>query len=309
MSLEINNKRFMNLQEAVAWLLANNALPFQSTANYAPNTEIAKTTIINPSPAEIKVGALVLFADSKVGTVSGITTNGFMVGSDYTDIKNALAYIVSVALNGSNHLITTLSDGTTQDAGLIKEVASMSINASQHLIVTYNDGSTNDLGAIFSGNINISGNLTASGTITGSVVTGNSIVEIMNGYRAEVRTNTGWTVEKVYIGACKTGNKLTVVVALNLTRGTGAANNPTLINFIVPEEVGQNLYPSSITGTLDSKNVAAYKDYLNHVGIDTFVTKASNSLFRIAIENGNALELATPYYFRYEATFLLGPTL
>ena len=78
--LEINGKKFMNLPEAVQWLLNNNALPFQSTANYVADTVIAKTTIVNPSPAEIRVGSLVLFADGKVGTVSGITYNGFMVG-------------------------------------------------------------------------------------------------------------------------------------------------------------------------------------------------------------------------------------
>lgn len=43
MPLTINGKTFMNLQEAVAWLLANNALPFQSTASFVPDMEIAKS--------------------------------------------------------------------------------------------------------------------------------------------------------------------------------------------------------------------------------------------------------------------------
>ena len=163
--MKIGDKYFLNLQEAVAWLLANNALPFQCNVNYVANTEIAKTAIINPSPAEIKVGALVLFADSKVGTVSGLTSNGFMVGSDYTDLANALAYISDVSVNASGYLVCTLSDGRTINAGLLKQVSGFSIDASQHLIVNYNDGTSNDLGAIFNGNINISGNLTADSII------------------------------------------------------------------------------------------------------------------------------------------------
>lgn len=146
--LKINGKTFMNIQEAVAWLLANNALPFQCNVNYVANTEIAKTAIINPSPAEIKVGALVLFADSKVGTVSGLSSNGFMVGPDYVDVANALAYISGISMNASGHLICTLSDGRTIDAGLVKQISGFSIDGSQHLIVSYNDGTSSDVGAL-----------------------------------------------------------------------------------------------------------------------------------------------------------------
>ena len=61
----------MNLQEAVGWLLENNALPFQSTADYVGNTEIAMSTLVNPSPAKVRVGSLIFFADSKISTVIG----------------------------------------------------------------------------------------------------------------------------------------------------------------------------------------------------------------------------------------------
>ena len=84
--MKINGKEFMNLQEAVAWLLQNNALPFQCSANYVADTEIAKTTIVNPSPAEVKTGAIVYFADGNIATVTGITSNGFTVGQDHIDL-------------------------------------------------------------------------------------------------------------------------------------------------------------------------------------------------------------------------------
>ena len=131
--LSINGKKFMNLQEAVQWLLNNNALPFQCTANYVADTIIAKSTIINPSPLEVKVGSLVLFADSKVGTVSGVTDSGFMVGQQYTDITDSLVMVQSLSLDASGHMIVTLTDGRTVDAGLVKQLSGMSINASQHL--------------------------------------------------------------------------------------------------------------------------------------------------------------------------------
>ena len=157
MALSIGNKTFMNLQEAVGWLLENNAIPFQSTANYAGNTEIAMSTLINPSPAKVRVGSIIFFADSKVSTVIGVTSNSFICSDQYNDLVDDIVYVSNVAINASGHLITTLSNGDTIDAGLIKQVSNFSIDGSQHLIANYNDGTSTDLGAIFSGNITVSG--------------------------------------------------------------------------------------------------------------------------------------------------------
>ena len=151
--LKINGKTFMNLQEAVQWLLDNNALPFQSSANYIANTEIGLGTIVNPSPAKVRIGSLIFFADSKVSTVIGLTENGFICSDQYNNLVDDIAYVTNVAINASGHLITTLSDGQTIDAGIIKQVTGFSINSSQHLIASFNDGTSTDLGAIFSGNI------------------------------------------------------------------------------------------------------------------------------------------------------------
>ncbi len=179
--LKIEGKTFMNIQEAVQWLLDNNALPFQSSANYQANTEIGLGTIVNPSPAKVRIGSLIFFADSKVSTVVGITENGFICSDQYNNLVDDIAYVSNVSIDGSGHLITTLSNGQTIDAGIIKQVSSFSIDASQHLIVNYNDGTTTDLGAIFTGNINIAGNLTAD-----------SIIENMSGY-SFVKSWTGIT--------------------------------------------------------------------------------------------------------------------
>ena len=153
--LKIEGKTFMNIQEAVQWLLDNNALPFQCTANYAGNTEIGMGTIVNPSPAKVRIGSLIFFADSKVSTVVGITENGFICSDQYNNLVDDIAYVTSVAINASGHLITTLSDGQTIDAGIIKQVSSFSINASQELIANYNDGTSTNLGLIFNGDITV----------------------------------------------------------------------------------------------------------------------------------------------------------
>ena len=172
--LQINGKTFMNLQEAVQWLLDNNALPFQSSANYIANTEIGLGTIVNPSPAKVRIGSLIFFADSKVSTVTGLTENGFIVSDQYNDLVDDVVYVSNVQLNASGHLIVTLSNGDNIDAGLIKQVSGFSIDASQHLIVSYNDGTSTDLGAIFNGNVNISGDLNVSGSING-IISGHDI--------------------------------------------------------------------------------------------------------------------------------------
>ena len=162
-----SGKNLMNLQEAVQWLLDNNALPFQCTADYVGGAEIGLGTIVNPTPAKVRVGSLIFFADSKVSTVIAITSNSFICSDEYNDLVDDVVYVSNVQLNASGHLIVTLSNGTNIDAGLIKQVASFSINASQHLIANYNDGTSTDLGAIFTGDISITGNLNVSGSING----------------------------------------------------------------------------------------------------------------------------------------------
>lgn len=303
--LNIGNKNFMNLQEAVGWLLENNAIPFQSTANYAGNTEIAMSTLINPSPAKVRVGSIIFFADSKVSTVIGVTSNSFICSDEYNNLVDDVAYVTNVAINASGHLITTISDGQTIDAGLIKQVSNFSIDGSQHLIANYNDGTTTDLGAIFSGNITISGNLTASGTITSP-----EIVESMSGYSLEMGTVTNLTIEPIYAGIVKNGNKLTFVFACNLTKTATITQQPKLCYLTVPPAVFNKLYPAQVGSFyyLDNKVVQAWDAYNSFKDQKSFIEKTA---IRLALTNNdvNALELNTKYYYRYEVTFLLSDSL
>ncbi len=303
--LKIDGKTFMNIQEAVQWLLDNNPLPFQSTANYIGNTEIGMGTIVNPSPAKVRIGSLIFFADSKVSTVTGLTENGFICSSEYNNLVDDVPYVTGVAINASGHLITTLSDGQTIDAGIVKQVSGFSINASQHLIVSYNDGTSADLGAIFTGNVNIAGNLTAD-----------SIIENMPaGYAYNIGgTNSAITKELVYAGVVKNGNKLSFALAMNLTRTDTVVSELSLGNFSIPADINPKLYPTNIGGldVLATGNANA-KDYVYEVGTDLpyYFAKGTNLLFGAMANTAQLdnLPLNTKCYIRIEMTFLLSNNL
>lgn len=299
--LKINGKTFMNIQEAVQWLLDNNALPFQSSANYIANTEIGMGTIVNPSPAKVRIGSLIFFADSKVSTVTGLTENGFIVSDQYNNLVDDIAYVTSVTINASGHLITALSDGQTIDAGIVKQISSFSINASQHLIANYNDGTTTDVGAIFSGNVNVAGNFTAD-----------SIIENMSGYSFTELTSEDLTKEFVYVGAVKNGNKVTLVLALNVTKTASLSASKNIGYIAMPSAVMDKLYPTLVGGS----SVLVF-DKVNAVASDsTFiplvykVTKnPTNVVFILSVDTIDNLPLNTKCYIRIEQTFLLSDSL
>ena len=316
--LQINGKTFMNLQEAVQWLLDNNALPFQSSANYVANTEIGMGTIVNPSPAKVRIGSLIFFADSKVSTVVGLTENGFIVSDQYNDLVDDVVYVSNVALNASGHLIVTLSNGDNIDAGLIKQVTGFSIDGSQHLIVSYNDGTSTDLGAIFSGNVTISGNLTVTGAISGSAIsggsvsgtaiTGDSIIENMTGYSFIQNNPDKWNAD--YVGCVKNGNKLTLVLFGSYERLAGHDNNFYFGSFILPNAIRNKLYPYTLGGlttTLDCKVIPFYNSVDAFTNIKLLVQKETYITFQF--RGLNTLTDNTTYYFRAEVTFLLSDSL
>ena len=259
--LQINGKTFMNLQEAVQWLLDNNALPFQSSANYVANTEIGMGTIVNPSPAKVRIGSLIFFADSKVSTVIGLTENGFIVSDQYNDLVDDVVYVSNVALNASGHLIVTLSNGDNIDAGLIKQVNNFSINASQHLVANYNDGTSTDLGAIFSGNVNISGTLNAT-EIT--VTSGASIFEKIKDSNGHIRfvenagtavVITGFTAS--YCRYSLSGSHLMFVLAGTFSSGSTLSNGQALARFAIPQWIFDKIYPV-FSSALEVKEVGLY---------------------------------------------------
>ena len=302
-----NGKICMNEQEAIQWLLNNNALPFQCTANYVAGAEIGLGTIVNPSPAKVRVGSLIFFADSKVSTVIAITSNSFICSDEYNDLVDDIVYVSNVAINASGHLIVTLSNGTNIDAGLIKQVTGFSINESQHLIATFNDGSTTDLGAIFNGSITISGDITATGTISAP-----NIIEDMANYYSYNKGSdvANLTFDIVYAGVVKNGNKVTFVQAIEITR-TGTVGDGGVKYFGtygIPYSVGSKLYPA-FANILQAKKTTLIDGGLNTH--DNMVTTVKNGDYQIyhAVYGLNDLTLNTKYYLRVEETYLLSDNL
>lgn len=198
----------------------------------------------------------------------------------------------------NGHLYLTLTNGNNLDAGNVKPVSNFSIDANQHLIVHYADGTSQDLGAIFSGNVNIDGNFTA-----------NSIVENMTGYSFTKGSHPNFNYEFIYAGIVKNGNKLTCVVALNLTMNVVTTNNIVIGYFNMPSSVASKLYPTQIGqyNFLDVKEVPAYNDFNQNIMLKSYNQKAGNSSRLEVIVNN--MEVGTKYYIRYEVTFLLSDNL
>ena len=299
-----NGKICMNEQEAIQWLLDNCLIPFQCSANYAPNSEIGLGTIVNPTPAKVKVGSIIFFADSKVSTVIEVNATSFKCSEQYNDLVDDVVYVQNVAINASGHLICVLSNGTNIDAGLIKQISYFAIDASQHLIVNYNDGTATDLGAIFSGNVNISGNLTAD-----------SIIENMSGY-SFVRDSISdqITLNVTYAGVVKNGNKITFVWAFEVTRiGSVGSSISRLGNFRIPAAVGAKLIPYTLdwsSDILQSKDIQLFDSLTNNVTLHTHIIKDSNTEIGLFGSNFNsALTQDVKYIGRAEATFLLSDSL
>jgi len=293
-----SGKNLMNEQEAIQWLLDNNALPFQCTADYVGGAEIGLGTIVNPTPAKVRVGSLIFFADSKVSTVIAITSNSFICSEEYNDLVDDIVYVSNVQLNASGHLIVTLSNGTDIDAGLIKQVSGFSINDSQHLIVSYNDGTTTDLGAIFSGNVNIAGNFTA-----------NSIIENMAGYNFTEITVSNAEINPIYAGVVKNGNKLTLVYAFEFKKTDTMAGYNQLAQFGIPSAVGAKLFPIT-SSLLDRKRAYCVGlDGATDTDVQVYLSKFSNTVLTLNSTDLNSLTTGNKYYIRYEVTFLLSENL
>ncbi len=274
--LKIGDKTFLNLQEAVAWLMENNCIPFQCTAPYAANTEIGMGTIVNPSPAKVRIGSIIFFSDSKVSTVTGVTDNGFIVSDKYNNLVDDVSYITDVKLNASGHIICTLSDGTTIDGGLVKMINGLAINASQHLIASYNDGTSNDLGPIFSGNVNVSGDLTAThAKIFETIEDSNGHKRFIEGVPTEYLP-TGMTLTYKRWSLC--GSHLMVVLA-----GTIAANTtiywegPLAICGDIPQWILDKIIPT-VSDFVELKVVKAFNSSLTTQDL-TFYIKKTTQLF------------------------------
>ena len=148
------------------------------------------------------------------------------------------------------------------------------------------------------GDVDVGGDLDVTGSISGA-----EIVEKMNGYSASMITTTGWTITPVYLSAVKTGNKITIVVAVKATKTDAeAVGYPYLAYVTIPASVHNKLYPFS-SSMLDYKEGIAFAS--TNVSVRQYCEKASSNRLAFGIAGTNNFVLNTEYYIRHEVTFLL----
>lgn len=182
-------------------------------------------------------------------------------------------------------------------------VVSFSIDANNHLIVTFSNGTTQDLGNLFSGNIEITGNLNVSGQISGA-----NIVETMNGYSFTKGTTDKGTLNYVYVGMVKNGNKLTIVNAFTFQKNEGATGGFYAGRFIMPNSVASKIIPfiSTIVATAKVQAINALND---QVTLDISFVKNDTISLDTSVREIIGLDPTKTYYIRQEATFLLSDSL
>ena len=148
-------------------------------------------------------------------------------------------------------------------------------------------------------------------------VKANEIIENMSGYSYSPFTKTNMTLESIYAGAVKNGNKLSLVIFAKFTRTGEIANDfATLGKFVIPKSVGDKIIPTtigSITNAVLSKNVLLFNSPSSSASSNVLVAKGTESSTKdnltIYLYNVNGKTLDTTYQLRLEMTFLLSDNM
>ena len=147
--------------------------------------------------------------------------------------------------------------------------------------------------------------------LEGDSITGDSIIENMTGYSMSLGSPENATLTAVYGGLVKNGNKLTLVLAVNIKR-TGTMAISTLASIVVPSDVGSKIYVSVGSNTVARGN--AYCVNIDGAAVDDkeipcSLLKQSNTALSFVAYEANELEANTDYYLRVEFTLLLSSSL
>ena len=170
----------------------------------------------------------------------------------------------------------------------------------------------------FAGDVSVGGDLSVTGdaSVGGDLpvvgtITGGEIIENMSGYSFAYGTPTGYTIENVYVGVVKNGNKVTFVTAFNITKTSADADSYiTIGGYSIPSAIGDKLFTTLVGAHnfLDVKAIDIFSSRTSKVNTSITMNKASNVLVNVALGT-TTLVVDTKYYARYEATFLLSDSL
>lgn len=284
--LSIGNKKYRNLQEQVAY-----------------NTECIQELAEAVDGITLEDKLVIIANDSGTFTEKDMTVlNGPLAFiSDGSKVWLKQSETPSEFVFKAIDIVATEVGGTHFNVGGTKIVVTRATRAyatsDDVIITTFNK---TQIEALLSGKADLSG-----ANFTGAI-TAPTITEIMSGYSVE-GMGTGWT--PVYVGAVKTGNKLTLVICGQVTPTSQTALS--LGNFKIPADVGAKLIPYQLGAELflDNKAIHLFSTNTNAVQILADCQKTSNTTIRFALRFNQNVSIGTTYLFRYEITFLLSDNL
>ena len=285
-------------------------------------------SVVFEDGTELETGPIVLEQGESVASAA-IVGGHLKLTLSNGDVLDAgdLGGVSSFSIDASQHLIVHYQNGTTQDLGAI---FSGNVTIDGDLSVTGNiatDSMTPKTGSaitidgdldVSDGNISLNDGAVSTPILTSpnsSIEAQKPVIENMTGYTATFRdlTASNLTIEGVYAGVSKNGNKLSIVLAFNVTRTDDATDDAkTFAEITMPASIGANLYTTPIGGSnillADIMHLTAqvYSDGTNK---PYGIWKQSNSRIDYSCFNLSNLPLNTKLYCRIETTFLLSENL
>lgn len=305
--LSIGNKKYRNLQEQVGF----NTEQIEKIFEILDGLNVQDNVVVVPDMSYILSQEELEIINREVAFI--IYDNQLYIKKSqdaslaYFDIVFSISGSSTVISFNSKEIQVTLSNGAL---GIVVSTVS-----------TYNQTQIDSLlsakASITYVDTQLASGLASKANLAGANFTGSitapSIIENMTNYSFDKQTlPVNFTLEYVYAGIVKNGNKLTAVIAMNITR-TGTVPDATNVGrFNIPSAVSAKLFPVQIGGynVLDMHKINASKDGINWTELLSRVYKGNNefSVFLTATTL-NALDINEKYYVRYEITFLLSDNL
>ena len=275
-------------------------------------------TELESEPIVLQQGESVQAATIRNGYLILTLTNG-----DELNAGN-LGGVSGFSINASHHLIVTYQNGTTQDLGAIftgNVVINGNFEVTGRAKLPIIEGGANNRVTIDDDVIINDSDLTLTdGRLSTPIITSASdeieaekpIVEVMTGYSFTPQTIAGLDFEYIYAGCAKNGNKLTFVLAMNVTKTASLGTTNPLGAFTIPSNVMAKLNLTQVGqyALLGCGELSITSDALNYVRVPFGLIRSGNVILFDIMGGGFAsMTLNTKYFVRFEVTFLLGNNL
>lgn len=283
---------------------------------------------LETDPIILQQGESVQAATIRNGHLILTLTNG-----DELDAGD-LGAVSGFSINASQHLIVTYQNGTTQDLGAIftgdvtlaGNLTAVGIRATGTGIKTSVIQQEVESGIdVFAYEVNFNNDVSAQGTIASDtsiktpaltsdedeISAQKPVIEVMTGYSFVIGGHPDFTLSNIYAGVVKNANKVTFVIAGEITKNNAVVTNVTLGTFTIPYAVARKLITNSVGGSsnfVDNRKLNLFYSFSTSVDEVAYIEKNSSTTLMFAVRSAN-MAVSTKYYLRYEATFLLSDNL